>query len=119
MSKRYRAIYDAKGLAYEIENGEVTFMRDDHSDDAQIGPQVIRDIEPYQSMVDGSMITSRSQHREHLKRHNCFEVGNEKMESKPPAPPQGRDTERRIALHRQLGDMSDRQANQILKQLRR
>ena len=35
MSKRYRAIYDAKGLAYEIENGEVTFMRDDHDDDAQ------------------------------------------------------------------------------------
>ena len=118
MSKRYRAIYDAKGLAYEIENGEVTFMRDDHDNDAQTGPQVIRDIEPYQSMVDGSMITSRSQHRDHLKRHNCFEVGNEKMESKPPAP-QGRDNERRIALHRQLGDMSDRQANQILKQLRR
>lgn len=118
MSKRYRAIYDAKGLAYEIENGEVTFMRDDFGNDAQSGPQVIRDIDPYKSMVDGSMITSRSEHREHLKRHNCFEVGNEKMESKPP-PPQGRDSERRIALHRQLGDMSDRQANQILKQLRR
>lgn len=116
MSKRYRAIYDAKGLAYEIENGEVTFMRDDHSDEAQTGPQIIRDIDPYQSMVDGSMIGSRSQHREHLKRHNCFEVGNEKMESKPSAP---QSNDRRIALHRQLGDMSDRQANQILKQLRR
>jgi len=115
MSKRYRAIYDAKGLAYEIENGEVTFMRDDFGSEVSTGPQVIRDIEPYQSMVDGSMITSRSQHRDHLKRHNCFEVGNEKMESKPP--PQNND--RRIALHRQLGDMSDRQANQILKQLRR
>lgn len=35
------------------------------------------DIQPYQSMVDGTMITSRSKHREHLKQHGCIEVGNE------------------------------------------
>ena len=117
MSKRYRAIYDAKGLLYEIENGEVVFMRDDYGQESSTGPQVIRDIEPYQSMVDGSMITSRSHHREHLKRHNCFEVGNEKMETRPTPAPSAMD--RRQALHRQLGDMSDRQANKILTQLRR
>jgi hypothetical protein len=35
------------------------------------------DIQPYRSTITGEMITSRSQHREHLKRHNCFEIGNE------------------------------------------
>lgn len=35
------------------------------------------DIEPYRSMADGSIIGGRAQHREHLRRHNCVEVGNE------------------------------------------
>ena len=35
------------------------------------------DIQPYKSMIDGRMITSRSQHRRHLKANNCIEVGNE------------------------------------------
>jgi hypothetical protein len=35
------------------------------------------DIQPYKSMVDGSMITSRSQHRRHLKANGCEEVGND------------------------------------------
>jgi len=39
--------------------------------------QVIPEIEGYRSMVDGSWIDSRSKHREHLKRHNCVEVGND------------------------------------------
>lgn len=38
---------------------------------------VMPDIKPYRSMADGSIIEGRSQHREHLKRHNCVEVGNE------------------------------------------
>lgn len=38
---------------------------------------LIADIKPYKSMITGEMITSRSHHREHLKRHNCFEIGNE------------------------------------------
>jgi hypothetical protein len=44
---------------------------------------VMPDIEPYKSMIDGSMITSRSQHRAHLKQHNCIEVGNETKHLKP------------------------------------
>lgn len=35
------------------------------------------DLQPYKSMVDGSMITSRSQHRDHLKQHGMIEIGNE------------------------------------------
>jgi hypothetical protein len=38
---------------------------------------VMPDIQPYQSMIDGTMITSRSQHRAHLRQHNCIEIGNE------------------------------------------
>jgi putative FmdB family regulatory protein len=45
-------------------------------------PHVIADIQPYQSMIDGSMITSRSEHRRHLKANGCTEVGNESMEPK-------------------------------------
>lgn len=40
--------------------------------------EIIRDIEPYQSLKTGEMITSRSKHREHLKEHNLMEVGNER-----------------------------------------
>lgn len=35
------------------------------------------DINPYQSMVDGSMIDGRAQHREHLRRHGLVEFGND------------------------------------------
>jgi hypothetical protein len=38
---------------------------------------IMPDIQPYKSMIDGSMITSRSHHRAHLKQHNCVEVGND------------------------------------------
>lgn len=40
-------------------------------------PQIMGDIQPYQSMVTGEIINSRSSHREHLKAHNLVEVGNE------------------------------------------
>ena len=35
------------------------------------------DIQPYISQVDGSWITSRSRHRDHLKQHRMVEVGND------------------------------------------
>jgi len=80
-----------------------------------LGPMVMPDIAPYKSMIDGSMITSRSVHRDHLRQHNCIEVGNEKMESRPPPP---KDTRREV-MRQQLGNMTHKQANQILTQLRR
>ena len=42
-------------------------------------PMVAPDIQPYQSQIDGSWITSRSKHRTHLKDHGCIEIGNEKQ----------------------------------------
>ena len=40
-----------------------------------VGLSLIRDIEPYQNMKDRGWITSRSQHREFLRRNNFVEVG--------------------------------------------
>lgn len=52
-------------------------------------PMVLNDIAPYQSMVTGEYINSRSRHREHLKDHGCIEVGNEKLSPKPMEAPPG------------------------------
>jgi len=55
-------------------------------------PDILPDIHPYRSMIDGRMITSRSQHREHLRAHGCVEVGNDSslQKQKPPlASPSG------------------------------
>ena len=41
------------------------------------GVSILSDIEPYQNMKDRGWITSRSQHREFLRRNNFVEVGNE------------------------------------------
>ena len=80
------------------------------------GVSFISDIQPYQSMIDGHVVTSRSEHRAHLRENNCIEIGNEKMEVRQPVPP-NRDASRRI-LHQQLENMTDRQADKIMKQLR-
>jgi hypothetical protein len=47
-----------------------------------VAPMVLADIQPYQSTIDGSMITSRSQHKAHLKSHGMVEVGNERPKQK-------------------------------------
>lgn len=46
------------------------------------GPMIVRDIEPYRSVVDGSIVTSRSHHRAHLRQHGVVEIGNERIEPK-------------------------------------
>lgn len=42
-------------------------------------PMIMSDLDPYQNVLDGKTISSRSEHREFLKRNNLIEVGNEKM----------------------------------------
>ena len=49
------------------------------------GPMVIKDIEPYKSMITGEMIQGRAHHRAHLRQHGGIEVGNEKLKPRPPA----------------------------------
>lgn len=40
-------------------------------------PYVAPDIQPFRSIVDGSVINSRSDRREHMKKHKLIELGNE------------------------------------------
>lgn len=47
-------------------------------------PMIMSDIQPYRSMIDGRMITSRSEHRRHLRDHGCIEIGNENPYTPPP-----------------------------------
>ena len=66
---------------------------------------IMGDIKPYRSMIDGSIITSRSKHRAHLKSHGCIEVGNETKhlmdKAKPITPPKGlKDTIIRVVNER-------------------
>lgn len=54
--------------------------------------QVMGDIKPYLSMIDGKLINSRSQHRTHLRDHGCEEIGNDsslRHEPKPLMSPPG------------------------------
>jgi len=97
---------------YIYVNGELVEKGSkEHHDSFMVMP----DISPYKSMIDGSMITSRSVHRDHLRQHGCIEVGNEKMETKLPPPI---DTRREV-MRQQLANMTHKQANQVLNEIRR
>ena len=41
-----------------------------------VAPYVMPDIKPYSSIITQEQIGSRSKHREHLKIHNCEEIGD-------------------------------------------
>ncbi len=71
-------------------DGELIEVGDDYIPEPR-SPMIYGDIQPYQSMVDGRMINSRSDHRAHLRYHGLTEVGNETkyLKSKAPAPPPG------------------------------
>ena len=63
-------------------NGELKEVALDYLPEPR-GPLVMKDIAPYKSMIDGREITSRSRHREHLRAHDCIEIGNETKYLKP------------------------------------
>jgi len=44
---------------------------------SRVAPMVMPDIEGHISMADGTWVSSRSKHRENLKRNNCIEIGND------------------------------------------
>jgi hypothetical protein len=47
-------------------------------------PMVMPDITGHISMADGTWVSSRSKHRENLKRNNCVEIGDSvPMQNKP------------------------------------
>lgn len=71
-------------------DGEAHEVSDDYVPEPR-GPFIMGDIQPYKSMVDGSLIGSRSTHRAHLKAHGMIEVGDQTHHLKPKqkAPPPG------------------------------
>ena len=75
---RRRWVYDKNGRAIEVTQDWRPEPRSDY--------HIMPDIKPYQSMIDGREITSRSKHREHLRAHNCVEIGNDSSLSKKPKP---------------------------------
>lgn len=66
---------------YVWQDGKLVEVDDNYRQNRR-GWQVMPDIQPYTSMIDGSIIGSRNTHRAHLKQHNCIEVGNEKQVSR-------------------------------------
>lgn len=67
------------------------------------------DIQPYQSMITGEIITSRSKHRQHLKDHNMVEVGNDSSIMKPHQIPDANPRQRKELLIHQVNQIPDKQ----------
>ena len=79
-------------------------------------PMVLKDIQPYRSMVDGSWITSRSQHREHLKKHNCVEVGDQIPAVLKPKPiPEASPEKRKQLIVSQVNSMTDGEFRRMVR----
>ena len=77
---------------------------------------VMPDIKEYTSMIDGTRITSRSQHRAHLRAHGCVELGNDvpkKIEYKgiPDCAPQ----RRKELIRSQIDAMTHREFKAAIK----
>jgi hypothetical protein len=45
---------------------------------------VIRDLEPYISPIDRTVVSDRTAHRDHMRRHNVVEWGTEKPQRRQP-----------------------------------
>ena len=118
---RYRAIFDSNGLKAEIENDEVIFWREETTPDNRselAAPGLIRDqIDPFKSMADGKLYDSKSAYRQTLRDRGLVEVGNDNPAKHIKAPPPK--STRREQLARRMGDMSDREANKLLRQLKK
>lgn len=82
------------------------------------GVMVMGDIKPYTSMIDGSLITSRSHHRMHLKQHGCVEVGNEALKAIEKAPkgiPDAAPQQRKELIRAQIDAMPHREFRAAIK----
>ena len=75
---RRRYIQMANGKLVEVEENWTSEPRSEY--------HIMPDIKPYRSMIDGREITSRSRHREHLREHQCVEVGNDSSLTRKPKP---------------------------------
>ena len=82
-------------------------------------PEIMPDIQPYQSMVTGEIITSRSKHRQHLKDHGMIEVGNDSSLHKPyKGIPDADPQQRKELLIHQVNQIPDREWRRMGQQHR-
>lgn len=82
MVGRYRAIYREGKLLAEYEGDELTYLAPDYEPAKRSelpAPYFMKDIGEYRSPIDNTMVTTRSQHREHMRKHDVIEVGTQKM----------------------------------------
>lgn len=87
---RYHAVYDDKGLAYEIENGEYVYIREDIKDKGVVqnsAPTIHGDLPDFVSPIDGSIIRGRADLRNHCVRHNVIPTAE--LDGLPPKPLNG------------------------------
>lgn len=81
----------------------------------QLVPAVVPDIDPYKSMVNGEMITSRSKHREHLTRHGFEEIGKDPALFRPKQLPDVSPQKRKELIRSQIASLTDRQFREMHK----
>ena len=91
MGIRSRSIYDSKGKAYEIVDGEVTWVRSDlagqspNAGSSETGaPAILGDVPAFVSPIDGTIVSGRAALREHCKRHDV--VPTAELKGLPPKP---------------------------------
>ena len=78
--------------------------------------EVISEIKGYRSMVDGSWIDSRTKHREHLKRHNCIEVGNDsRLWAGPKGIPDVAQQQRKEIIRAQIDSMRHEDVKRMVR----
>ena len=83
------------------------------------GLTIVPDIQPYQSMVTGEVITSRSKHRQHLKDHGMIEVGNDSSLRKPyQGMPDANPQQRKELLIHQVNQIPDKEWRRMGEQHR-
>jgi len=95
---RSRSVWDAKGKVYEITDGVVTWQRENYLQSPEIhaSGQIINDIQPFISPIDGTVISSRRAYRDHCKRHNVVPTGE--LKGLPP-----------LTLNADLSSLTERQ----------
>lgn len=110
---RSRTLFDRHGAFAEYVDGELVWVRENSLEGAAAkGPQILSDLRPYRSMIDGSIVDGRKRHRDHLKAHGCVEIGNDASHLDRKAV---QITGRKESLHRMLGDVSERELQGMIK----
>lgn len=80
------------------------------------GVEIVPEIQPYRSMLDGTIVESRSRHRQHMKKYNAVEVGNETaVLLKPPQIPDTAPQQRRELLRAQFAAIDNKQFKEFIK----